>query len=350
MKNNSIRILISGSKLNSNVLGNYYYNHLFNSKNVVVEKLNFHDIHNHKLRKSFIYRLLFHFFPYFLIKRNNKKFVSQVAEFSPNYIVVFKGSEISLDSLKIIKDKGIKLLNYNLDHPFEYFSKGSGNKFVRKAIPFYDKHITYSKEIQKQLLETYKIKALYLPFGYELEESKFEELRLKDKKNEEVKACFVGNPDSNRAEIINGLADKQIHIVVFGENWNKFLKPSSYIEVYPQVNGDAYWETLAKYRVQINIFRPHNINSHNMRTFEVPAIGGIMLAPKSIEHEAFFKNNEDCFIYSNFNDLVSKVTYVLNLSFEEATIIRKNARKKSVSQGYSYVARTQELLTYLKNA
>ena len=69
-----MRILISGSEISKNVLGNYYYKHLIQSDNVVVEKLKFHDIHNRRINKSLIYKLFYRFIPVVIIEINNKFF------------------------------------------------------------------------------------------------------------------------------------------------------------------------------------------------------------------------------------------------------------------------------------
>ena len=343
-----MRILISGSEISKNVLGNYYYKHLIQSDNVVVEKLKFHDIHSRRINKSLIYKLFYRFIPIVIIEINNKIFLKQVRDFRPDYILVFKGSEISYRSIKIVRKLNIKILNYNLDHPFKYFSKGSGNKFVKESIPYYNYHITYSKEIKKQLKEIYKINAFYLPFGYELEESEFQQLKLKSSNSEVLRACFIGNPDTHRAEIIDKLVNDKIKIDVYGKDWKNFLKGNSYLRIFDQVNDELYWKNLAKYRVQLNIFRPHNYNSHNMRTFEVPAIGGVMIAPKSFEHSLFFDQNSDCFFYSDYENLSKKIKKILKMSYHEINNIRKNAREKSVKNKYSYYHLTKQLLTYLK--
>ena len=41
--------------------------------------------------------------------------------------------------------------------------------------------------------------------------------------------------------------------------------------------------------------RIHNPDSHNMRSFEVPGVGGIMVAPDTKEHRIFFEVGKEIF-------------------------------------------------------
>jgi spore maturation protein CgeB len=95
--------------------------------------------------------------------------------------------------------------------------------------------------------------------------------------------------------------------------------------------------------------RPHNLNSHNMRTFEIPGIGGIQLAPDTDEHRLFFEPNKEIFLYNSFLDCVSKINYILELTEHEANEIRKAAHKTSIDKKYSYAERAKKVFSVLEN-
>jgi hypothetical protein len=92
-------------------------------------------------------------------------------------------------------------------------------------------------------------------------------------------ACFVGFTDEDRAEKINLLASQGIPVDVYGTNWDRFFKQGSKARVHGPVFGPDMHRTLRAYRLQLNLFRPHNPGSHNMRSFEVPAVGALCLRP-----------------------------------------------------------------------
>jgi hypothetical protein len=265
--------------------------------------------------------------------------------------------EISKQALQKIKERGILLANYNLDHPFEFFSKGTGNRFVRDAIPYYDLHITYSRHIKQQLEKNYAVSTAWLPFGFHLTNEDFDKV-LSAHLPEIPRACFIGNPDPLRIKAIKNLLKHQIPIDIYGFGWEKinFRVDNSLLNRFGPSRSHAYWKapidfwkTIRQYRVQLNFFRPHNIHSHNLRTFEVPAVGGILLTPASDEQGLFFKEGLECFFYHSDTELIERCQSILNLSSAEAMIIREKARARSLSGKYSFHHRTKELLGILKS-
>ncbi|MEX1239399.1 MAG: glycosyltransferase, partial [Cyclobacteriaceae bacterium] len=109
------------------------------------------------------------------------------------------------------------------------------------------------------------------------------------------------------------------------------------------------WKVLRQYRVQLNFFRPHNEGSHNLRSFEVPAVGGILLTPASVEQEQFFAVGEEIFFYTDDESLVEQARWLMRQDAQWIQAVRKRAREKSVCRDYSYKRRTTDLVTALNN-
>src|SRR5258708_9019209 len=228
-----------------------------------------------------------------IYKQINRQFRKHVEEFQPDLIWVFKGMEIFPGSLEWAKSKGIRLVNYNPDNPFLFTGKGSGNRNITRSLGLYDLHFTYNLDIRKQLEDQIKADTSLIPFGYDIDASVYEQVARQE---EIVKVCFLGNPDQQRVSFIKDLASRGIEMDVYGRDWNRWLRHSS-IRVFDPVYGVEMWKVLYRYRVQLNLMRIHNTDSHNMRSFEVPAIGGIMLAPDTKEHRIFFEEGKEGFLY-----------------------------------------------------
>jgi spore maturation protein CgeB len=280
-----------------------------------------------------------------IIPEINRLFRQHVGEFKPDIIWVFKGMEITPQSLTWAKGRNIRLVNYNPDNPFIFSGRGSGNSNVTKSIPLYDLHFTYNLEVKKKLEEVYKLPVVYLPFGFDLSDGLFRECA---EQGEILKACFAGNPDTKRACFIEKLAEGGIEIDVYGNQWDQFVKNPA-ITIHPPVYGREFWKILRRYRLQLNLMRMHNEDSHNMRSFEVPAVGGIMLAPDTPEHRLFFDDGKEVFLFSSIEHCVELAHSILNLSQTEADRIRLSARERSLHSGYSYQDRADTALQALKN-
>jgi spore maturation protein CgeB len=279
-------------------------------------------------------------------KQINHLFKKAVDDFQPDVVWVFKGMQIFASSLQWVKNKNFKLINYNPDSPFIFAGSGSGNKNVTDSVALFDLHFTYSLTIKKQIEEKYRIQTSFLPFGFDISNQLYETCC---QQTEILKACFLGNPDEHRAAFINDLAAQGIELDVYGTNWKKFLSHSN-ITIYPPVvYGDELWKTLRRYRVQLNLMRIHNLDSHNMRSFEVPGIGGIMLAPDTKEHRMFFENEKEIFLYSDISTCAEQIKKIISLSSQNAFQIRENARNRSVNSGYDYRNRTLYALSEIKS-
>ena len=262
-----------------------------------------------------------------------RELIAKAEACRPDPILVFKGMRILPSVLQELKAKGFFLANYNPDHPFIFSSRGSGNANVTRSIGLYDLHFCYNLEVQRKIEQDYGIRTAFLPFGYELPAAGFE----KTSKVQEIRrACFIGNPDPIRAKYLAALVKNNIPVDVFGHGWDKQLNPAPNLRIHDAVYDEGFWEKMRAYRVQVNIFRPHNEGSHNMRSFAVPAVGGIMLAPDSPEHRQFFEAGEEVFLYRNEEEFISMTKKILSLPEEQAASVRRKAREKSLSAGYDY--------------
>jgi spore maturation protein CgeB len=280
-----------------------------------------------------------------IIRKINRLFIEKVKEVKPAVVWVFKGMELRPSSLEQVKKMGIKLVNYNPDNPFIFTGKGSGNNYVTAAIGLYDLHFTYNLSIEQILQKEYGANTAFLPFGFEISDTLYQTCA---KQEELVKACFLGNPDKQRAAFIMALAAQGITLDVYGNHWNRFVKHPN-INMLQPVYGDELWQVLRRYRVQLNLMRIHNENSHNMRSFEVPGIGGIMIAPRTTEHEMFFEDGKEIFLFDDISSCAAKIRQVLSLPADEANVIRQHARMASLQRGYRYSDRAQFALEGIKS-
>lgn len=294
---------------------------------------------SHFVAYNFLNRLLLRAGSSEPYRRANEALLQAVESFQPEIVWIFKGVEFQAETLKKIKQQGVKLVNYNPDHPFLRTSVSHGGKNMEECVPLYDLHFCYSRDLAAKIENEFGIPTAWLPFGFELDETTFERISGAE---EILRVGFVGNPDKTRARIIRRLADAGLPVDVYGHNWHKFLRKHRNISVFNAVYGDEFWQKIRQHRVQLNIFRPHNAGSHNMRSFEIPAAGGVMLAPDSPEHRAFFSHGEEAFFYQSEEEIERYCRDLL--AMESTEPIRENARRRSLESGYSYRHRAEFVL------
>jgi spore maturation protein CgeB len=273
--------------------------------------------------------------PFFLQKKNSE-LVKCCSILKPDIILIFKGMNIYPETVKTLKTYTQIICNYNPDHPFLFFSNGSGNDFVKNSIPYYDIYISYSSNITEKLKSIYNKNAYCLPFGYD---ETVQTSYVRD-----VSDCFVfiGAWDKEREAFFNQLP--KLPIKIFGPAWDK-SKNNSY-NYYQNRNllENEYYSTSQSALGCINLLREQNIveDSHNMRTFEVPGIGGLLISQRTNEQLNFFEENKEAIYFSDVNELIDKIKAIKKGLFNIEQI-KKNALNRSVRSNYSYQCRVKDL-------
>src|ERR1022692_674170 len=119
------------------------------------------------ISKSFIHRAINKIQPAFFYKTINEQLTRFMKGKKYDIILIFKGLTLFPDTIRQLKEFTSLICCYNPDHPFKFFSEGSGNANISESISLYDLHISYSSNITKQLKEIYHAEAFTIPFGYD---------------------------------------------------------------------------------------------------------------------------------------------------------------------------------------
>ena len=299
----------------------------------------FEDKYNRSILHKLWYKLSLNTFVWSL----NKLFLDEVLVIQPDVIWVFKGMEILPNTLIELKRRGTILLNYNADHPIKYTYPGSGNILVKKGIPHYHHHFSYSLKIVNDLNKQFNISASWLPFAVKNQGQKLSG-------NEQLinKVCFIGNPDKIRADTVKFLLYNDIPVDVYGNDWGNFITNHNLLTINYAIYGEEFNCLIQQYKAVLNIFRPHNENSHNMRTFEIPAAGGVQLAPYSEEHKLLFKENDTIFLFHNLDELLENAQKLINASDGEIREIQQRSFAKMTMGENDYAKRAEQVFTTIK--
>lgn len=252
-------------------------------------------------------------------------------------MLVFKGMEIRPGTLRKLRPN-ILLVNYNPDNPFIYSGIGSGNVNMTKSFPLYHLYLTYDRKVATQI-EDSGIASGVVPFGFE--DNRRFDITL-DPKDEINRACFLGNADEHRTQFLMRFA-QEVPLDIVGSGWNKSRFPSS-VRFHSAIYGDDFFDTMRRYRIQLNLMRPHNLDSHNMRTFDIVGCGGVGLMPRTADHTEYFQEGKHLFLYNDVNDAIVKAKAVLKENSETIRALRSQARAWSVNQGFSYNQRAAQMV------
>ena len=111
---------------------------------------------------------------------------------------------------------------------------------------------------------------------------------------------FVGTYEKERLKSLKFLADHGIRVHVYG--WAKKM-PENYHKnlVFHDTHlyGAAYAAAFSCSKIALNFLRKKNRDLQTSRSIEIPACGGFMLAERTDEHQALFKEGEEAEYFSD---------------------------------------------------
>jgi len=273
----------------------------------------------------------------------NQALLETARRYNPTLVIVLKGLGIYLETLDRLRSQtGCILVNFNGDDPH---NMESSNANILRAIPVYDCVLTWSQRLIHVLLNDGAKRAEYLPFGCDPDVYHAAEIIDEDRKQYSSDIVFVGSWDKEREKALEILAD--LNLAIWGPHWNRAGRNSVLTKHIR--NGPVDMHRMAKIygcsKVVLNMLRPQNRYSHNMRTFEIPALGGFMLATRTQQHTDLFEEGTEIALYDNFEEMRTKAIYYAAHDEERLSMVRL-AHKKVVSE-HRYIDRMLQLIGYL---
>jgi spore maturation protein CgeB len=299
--------------------------------------------------KNILNKVLNKISPDIFYREMNVRLVSFLDKKKFDIILVFKGMQLFPGTVKQLKAHATVLANYNGDHPFIYYTPGSGNKNVLDSIPLYDVHFSYARSITEKLKTVFGKDAFCIPFGFN---ARGRALHAATAAQYQGRFLFIGAYDRERAAYLDRVHADDLDI--YGDNkWRTrtFLKP--YIQ--KAYRNRALYDKDYSCAIQsssgiLNLLRKQNIaeDSHNMRTFEVPGHGGLLISQRTGEQCDFFEEGREAVYFETQEELCDKLKY---LSGKDAEIssMKQAALQRAVRSNYSYDHRSEELLNCLEN-
>jgi spore maturation protein CgeB len=241
-----------------------------------------------------------------LAKLANQKLVEIANQFQPDLTLVVSPLWLHPDSVLAFKQHGLAFVFYT-DNPIDEHHTHT-NSWVKNGFPLWDAAFIWSQEIVESLLNNNVKRAFFHPFCSDVEYH-----FPKRQANPLYDVAFIGNWDTSRKreKYLKAIADYRLGL--WGSNyWNTHCQETalkglcqgmcSYQEI-PEVLGSA--------KMGLNILRPQNEQGHNIRTYEIPATGTLMISERSQELLKLFIEDKEAVYFSHPEELKQKVDYLL---------------------------------------
>lgn len=273
-------------------------------------------------------------------------FLRAVREFKPDVIYIEKALMIHSKAVsEAIRSTGARLIIWYPDNPFW---ADQTNMSLLRNLRRCDIFYSWGKFLIPVLLSSGCESVRYLPFGFYPEYfPNSVNLNTEDHNKYDCDIVFIGAWDPSREKDLLPLAKHDLQI--WGPNWRK--KTSRTSPLFPRIQGEGLYgvEMVKAYRcakLVFNHLRTHNGNSHNIRTMEIPGIGGAEVV-RWTEEQAInlFRDNEHIFCYKGgSNSMAERVSELLSLSSKSIQNVRARG-KHHVFANHLLKYRVQQILS-----
>jgi spore maturation protein CgeB len=246
---------------------------------------------------------------------------------------------------QIRKSTGAPFVNHYPDHPYIgiRWDPREASTLRRDLIEVFRQYsILWMWE--RSLVERLQrdgVEAKYLPFAVDPElfhpQSTSEGLPC-DACNVTHDVAFVATYSRYRCAEVAAI--RKHTVAIWGSNWpRKWSTLSGQHRVHQPVWGSAVCKIMAKAAVSLNVLNAENLGGPNMRTFEIPGSGGVMLARYSPAQDEFFPEGEAAAYYRSPEELDAKLDDLLR-DRDLRNRLRRNATRLAAAQTYDVRAAT----------
>ena len=275
----------------------------------------------------------------------NQKLLKKIKLSQPELVLVIKGEFIFPETLCQIQQQTTALLyNFNPDNCFK-MARGASNDLIRKSIPFYDCYFVWGQFLIPELKRAEAKRVEYLPFAYDPELHYPVQLTEQEKNIYGSDVAFIGTWDKEREKWLENLRDYDL--AIWGNSWEKLRIGSPLRKKWRDraVIGEEFSKVCNASKIVLNLVRKQNKDANNMRTFEVPACGGFMLATRTKEQCEFFTEGKEIECFDSIEELKVKINNYL-CKDRERKAIAANAHDKAST--HTYAQRAKKILNVYK--
>jgi hypothetical protein len=221
--------------------------------------------------------------------RLSKSVVAGCRQSEPEVLIATGAAPLTGLALRSLRAMGIVCVNYSTDDPWNPVLHASWHL---RVLPEYDIIFTTRRANIASFSDIGCGDVRYLPFGYD-EWLFCPQARTFDGPAPDV--LFVGGADRGRVAFMTEFLRTGPRVALVGGYWERFPAMRPY--ALGQRSPEALCALTAAAKVNLCLVRQANRDGHVMRSFEIAALGGCMLAEDTAEHREIFGPDGEAVVY-----------------------------------------------------
>lgn len=277
-----------------------------------------------------------------IARRANARLRHHCNRRSYDAIVVFKGLLVDRLTIERIQTPGRPVVCINPDNPWNRV-RSSYSDVSHNAMPAWDAYLIWSKFLVDRLYCAGCRRVEVFPFAWDPQAHPYTMIEPADESNDIV---FVGSWSRHREMWLSHLSDYRV--TLFGTDWAAAAKRlgADQFQVDATIPYDRqYAENTGRACVALNLLDPHNCPGSNMRSFEIPGIGGVTCSTYTTDLAEYFPDDA-IFTFQTPRDLRAGIDRLLSDPMRRTEI---RQRSHAIAQRHTYQVRAADLVALLED-
>lgn len=300
-----------------------------------------------------------------VVRALNAAVLGETRALRPDVLWADKQRYIEPRTLRLVSRLGVRTVHYD---PDPYFTlEWKRTSLADACLRLYDVLVVTKSYELDAYREHASGEVLYSPLGYD---------PLRHAPHADTRSipaawrsdlAFVGGWEPRRERLLVQARRKGLTVRIWGYGWNLALRtrvdpsravrlgpltpePGPYLGAPPkelrdclgagggaagEIYEEEYARAIAGSGVAAGFLREVWPDQHTTRSFEIPSMGGFLLADRTEEHRAFFEEGREAEFFAGAEEFIDKLCFYVGADGARGRIARAG-RERCVRSGYSY--------------
>lgn len=213
---------------------------------------------------------------------------------------VDSGSLLTAGAVRTLRRSCAHVVNFNHDNPF---SERDHTRFsaYRAALPEYDLAIVVRPVNVNEAKRLGARHVIYHPCTADEVAHAPRRLTPDIEARWRSEVAFIGSWMPERGPLMLDLLARGLPLRIYGPGWEKAPEWPRLREHHAAdyLDGDEYAWAVQCARISLGFVSKGNFDLHTTRSMEIPALGGLLCAQRTLEHESFYREGEEAVFWSS---------------------------------------------------
>jgi spore maturation protein CgeB len=231
-----------------------------------------------------------------------------------DFVWVDGGALIGPTMVVELKNRFGTVINYNADDPYGQ-RDGQRWRLYLKAVSCYDLIVVVRDCNVPEAVGRGARKVLRVHRSADENAHSPRHISEEDRRRWASEVAFVGTWMPERGPFLARLIELRVPLSIYGDHWHK-AREWPVLRPYWRRSGlyvdDDYAKAIQCARVSLGLLSKGNRDFTTQRSFEIPYLGGVLCAERTLEHASLYREDEEAVFWSSPEECALKCLKLLN--------------------------------------